>query len=514
VRENKILRISLSFLLAIITTNITPCSVFAANQEPLTVPVDLSAQSLPVTAPVEAGTDQPSGSASLELQDATDFLAGNGPLSRVDEEEQILLESNDPFYSTSGSWGQAYDDLWWLKRVRADQAWSYTRGAGSTVAVIDTGLDYNHPDIAGNLWSNTAEEFGISGVDDDGNGLVDDVHGWDFYNWDNDPIDDQGHGTHVAGIIGAIADNSVGIAGVAPESRILPIKVLSSKGSGFVTDVINAIYYAADLGAEVINMSLGVLKAFLSKSLRSAFERAVSYAKGKGTVVVAAAGNDASRVENSYPAGIRDVVAVGAIEPVTDQRAWFSNFGKLLDLMAPGVDVLSLKASGVSFGSSSVVDPNYVRASGTSMASPVVAGVVALMLSENPLLTYDQVVSRLRSSAVDLGASGFDIYYGYGLVDALGAVASAAASVASISESQNQSSFSKKRNQIGDSSAKAMDPSPALPTPSPGSARTIQTVLVPLSWYTGSVLSGSSVRKKDSYLLAAFRRLPGLRFRL
>jgi len=161
-----------------------------------------------------------------------------------------------------------------------------------------------------------------------------------------------------------------------------------------------------------------------------------------------------------------------------------------------------------------VVDPNYVRASGTSMASPVVAGVVALMLSENPLLTYDQVVSRLRSSAVDLGASGFDIYYGYGLVDALGAVASAAASVASISESQNQSSFSKKRNQIGDSSAKAMDPSPALPTPSPGSARTIQTVLVPLSWYTGSVLSGSSVRKKDSYLLAAFRRLPGLRFRL
>jgi len=354
------------------------------------------------------------------LPNVTDFLTEGG-ISRADDEE-VHLESNDPFYSTSGSWGQSYDDLWWLKRVRADQAWSLSRGTNVPVAVIDTGLDFNHPDIAGNLWTNQAELNGIPGFDDDGNGFVDDVRGWDFYNRDNDPRDDNGHGTAVAGVIGALADNALGIAGIAPESKIIPIKVLNSAGRGYVSDVISAIRYAADLGAKVINMSLGVLKTFLSKSLQTSFENAVSYAKSKGSVLVAAAGNDNNRVENSYPAGIKDVIAVGAINPVTDQRAYFSNFGKLLDFVAPGVDILSLRAGGTSFGSSSVVDPAYSRASGTSFSSPIVAGVVALIRSKFPLLTFDQIYGRLRNSAVDLGAVGFDNFYGYGLVDALGAL--------------------------------------------------------------------------------------------
>ena len=364
---------------------------------------------------------------------STDFLmTSDHPLSVVEEEsasvyqEEISLDfgdltrSNDPFFGTSGSWGQSYDDLWWLKRVNADDAWSMTRGAGSTVAVIDTGFDFNHPDIANNVWYNQTELNGLPGVDDDGNGFIDDVKGWDFQNNDNNPQDDNGHGTHVAGIIGALADNAIGIAGVAPESKILPVKVLGSNGSGLVTNVISAIRYAANLGVQVINLSLGVAKAFLSKTLQTSFQNAVKYALGKGAVVVAAAGNEGSDVKNSYPAGIHDVIAVGATDP-TNQRAYFSNFGTELDFMAPGVDILSLRASGTSFGSNST-DPAYSRASGTSMASPIVAGVVALLKSWNPLMSFSEVYGRLRLSAVDLGSAGFDKFYGYGLVDAFGAL--------------------------------------------------------------------------------------------
>ena len=507
---DRILSVFLSFFIVFFLTFPVSNLAFAENQENPTLTLDPSGQPVPAV-PVSGEVPQEKTAvqeSSVSSSSTTDFLSGRGPLSHVDEEEQVLLESNDPFYSSAGSWGQSYDDLWWLKRVRADQAWSYTRGTGATVAVIDTGLDYTHPDIAGALWSNPSEASGLPGVDDDHNGFVDDVNGWDFYNWDNDPRDDQGHGTHVAGIIGARADNGIGIAGVAPESKIIPIKVLNSKGSGFVSDVIDAIYYAANLGAQVINMSLGVLKSFLSKTLRSAFEKAVAYAKAKGTVVVAAAGNDNSRVENSYPAGIRDVVAVGAIEPVTDQRAWFSNFGKLLDLVAPGVDVLSLKASGVSFGLSSVVDPNYVRASGTSMASPVVAGVAALLRARNASLTYDQVVSILRSSAVDLGTASFDSFYGYGLVDALGAV-TMAASVASVSQSESSGSSgsSKKDGKAGQASLKEIGAPSEIPIPVSEPVRLSPSVRAPLSWYTGAI--GSSARFTEAFRARQKDKRPG-----
>ncbi len=402
------------------------------------------------------------------LPNVTDFIMEGG-ISRADDEE-VFIESNDPFYSSSGSWGQSYDDLWWLKRVRADQAWSISRGTDVPVAVIDTGFDFNHPDLASNLWSNLAELNGTPGIDDDHNGFIDDIHGWDFYNQDNDPRDDHGHGTAVSGVIAAVADNTLGIAGIAPESKIIPIKVLNSQGSGFVSHVISAIRYAADLGAKVINMSLGVLKNFLSKSLQTSFQNAVSYAKSKGSVLVAAAGNENSRVENSYPAGIKDVIAVGAIEPVTDQRAYFSNFGKLLDFVAPGVDILSLRATGTSFGSSSVVDPAYSRASGTSFSSPIVAGVVALIRSKFPLLNFDNIYQRLRSSAVDLGAGGFDNFYGYGLVDALGALT--VSSVSSINSTKQISIGSASVLNLGYSFSRATrgaEFNPDIPDPMPAS---------------------------------------------
>lgn len=416
----KIVHLILSFFLLFLPV-VPPSSILLyaaeatldpAGQLVPTVPAVINEQKAQVEVSAEPQADS--------LANVSDFLMEGG-LSPADDEE-VFIESNDPFYSTSGSWGQAYDDLWWLKRVRADQAWSISRGTDVPVAVIDTGVDFNHPDLASNIWSNLAELGGTAGVDDDHNGFIDDVHGWDYYNWDNDPRDDHGHGTAVSGVIAAVADNALGIAGIAPESKIIPIKVLNAQGSGFVSHVISAIRYAADLGAKVINMSLGVFKNFLSKSWQISFESAVSYARSRGAVVVAAAGNEGSRVENSYPAGIKDVIAVGAIEPLTDRRAYFSNFGKLLDFVAPGVDILSLRAGGTSFGSSSVVDPAYSRASGTSFSSPIVAGVVALIRSRFPLLNLDQIYQRLRNSAVDLGSRGFDQYYGYGLVDALGAL--------------------------------------------------------------------------------------------
>lgn len=394
-------------------------SVFANPEHSLTVdPVGQSVAVVSATEPVSSVTKE-----SVFPETTTDFVAQDleSPLSPVEPQEKeglVSLSSDDTFYPTTGSWGQSYDDLWWFKKIHAEQAWNYTKGSGITVAVIDTGLDYNHPDIASNLWTNEKELNGLPGVDDDGNGYLDDLHGWDFSNWDNDALDDHGHGTHVAGIIAGVANNQAGIAGIAPESKILPVKVLAANGSGYVSDVIAGIRYAANVGAKVINLSLGVSKFFLSSSLKSSFQSAVNYATTKGAVVVAAAGNENANVNNVYPAALTNVIAVGATDS-TNTRAWFSNFGNQLDFVAPGVDILSLKAAGVSFGSDSVLDPNYVRASGTSMASPMVAGIVALLKAYFPSFSFSKIYDRLKKSVTDLGKRGFDTYHGWGMVDAL-----------------------------------------------------------------------------------------------
>ena len=407
-------------------------SAYASNAEEVSVHQQPFGPLVPVVSVTDAipQSEAPAPVCESINQTTDEFLVASdeNPLSPADADEEIVtIDSNDPFYNSSGSWGQSYEDLWWLKDVHADDAWGITRGAGATVAVIDTGVDFNHPDLASNIWSNTTELNGLAGVDDDGNGYIDDIHGWDFHNGDNNPWDDNGHGSHVSGIIGAAADNFIGIAGIAPESKIIPVKILNASGSGYVSNLISGIRYAANLGAQVINMSLGLMKFYLSYSLRVSLENAVKYAIGKGSVVVAAAGNDNSNVSNFYPAAIRDVIAVGAVEPVTHNRAWFSNYGSsfpgssngltALDFVAPGVDVLSLRAGGTSFGSNST-DSNYSRASGTSMASPVVAGTVALLKAQYPTFTLNDIYNRLKNSATDLGTRGFDRYYGYGLVNA------------------------------------------------------------------------------------------------
>ncbi len=271
--------------------------------------------------------------------------------------------------------------------IQADKAWDITTGqADILVAVVDTGADMNHPDLQNKV-----------------------LPGWDFVNDDNDPSDDNGHGTHVTGIIAAATNNGVGIAGIGYNTRVMAVKVLSSSGAGYYSKVAQGITYAADHGARIINLSLrGTVDSSLLKD-------AVDYAWNKGSLIVAAAGNDGSDAP-VYPAAYDHVVAVSATD--WDDRHWSaSNYGDYVDLAAPGVGIYSTDWEGGA--------GPYASRSGTSMASPHVAAVAALMLSVNPNLTNQDLENLLESSAVDLGEPGWDPLYGYGRVDAYQAVQAA-----------------------------------------------------------------------------------------
>lgn len=319
---------------------------------------------------------------------------------------QSVPAVNDPYYSSYGSWGQLYDDMWGIKRINIENAWKLSTGAGVVIAVIDTGVDYTHPDIDANMWINNAELIGSTGVDDDGNGYKDDIKGMDFYNKDIYPIDDHGHGSHVAGIIAAEGNNSTGIIGVAYKAKIMPVKLFSSQGSWIESDIPKAIRYAADTGAKVINCSFCFAYNF---DMVSAFQ----YAFNKGCIIVASSGNDNNYI-GTYPATLDYVITVGSMN-VDNTRSWFSNYGSDLDVIAPGVDILSLWKT--SYGS-----PTYARDTGTSMAAPFVSGVVALLLAQDPTLTTEGVLRRLKFSSQDLGSTGWDQYYGWGLIDAYAAL--------------------------------------------------------------------------------------------
>ncbi|MDZ7960340.1 MAG: S8 family serine peptidase [Aulosira sp. DedQUE10] len=274
------------------------------------------------------------------------------------------------------NWG---DDL-----VKAPEAWArgYT-GQGVVVAVVDTGVDYNHVDLRNNIWTNTKEIAG-NGIDDDGDGYIDDVHGWNFVENSNEVIDKNGHGTHVSGTI-AGENNGLGVTGVAYDAKIMPVKVLNDSGSGSVSSIANGIYYAVNQGADVINLSLG--SDFPNSTLASAIE----YASKKGVVVVMAAGNNGLPII-SYPGSYADQwgLAVGAVDQ-NNNIADFSNqpgISQLAYVTAPGVNIYS-----------SLPGDQYGYYSGTSMATPHVAGVVALMLSANPLLTDAQVRQIITQTA-------------------------------------------------------------------------------------------------------------------
>ena len=280
-----------------------------------------------------------------------------------------------------------YADQEDLEQVRVPEVWPTTVGDPSVVvAVIDSGVDLTHPDLAGvnvvsprnEMWNNT------------------------------DVTDDNGHGTHVAGTIVAQTDNATGIAGIAPGASLMPVKVLDESGSGFFSDILDGVDWARTHGADIINLSLG---GILEPAQVALIQPTFTAARAAGILVVAASGNSGSPIME-YPAGLRGVVSVAAVD-ATDLQADFSTFNRGVDIAAPGVDILSTTAG------------DYEEESGTSMASPHVAGVAALIWSARPGLSATELEAVLRASAADLGDPGRDNVYGSGRVDAEAALSEA-----------------------------------------------------------------------------------------
>ncbi|MEN6335969.1 MAG: S8 family peptidase, partial [Phycisphaerales bacterium] len=276
----------------------------------------------------------------------------------------------------------SYGRQWSLAKIHAPEAWDVCQGTNEVVvAIIDTGVDYNHRDLQGNLWVNEAELKGVPGVDDDNNGYVDDVHGYNFAYNNSDPMDDHGHGTHVAGTVAAAGDNGLDVVGICWNARIMPIKILGAEGDGTAADAVPAIYYAVANGADIISGSWG------GPDSSDALQEAVAYAQRQGVIVVAAAGNENSSTPY-YPAAYHDVLAVAATDS-SDHRWYLSNYGDWVDLAAPGREIVSLGRSTAGTTGGSLISTK----SGTSMAAPHVSGACALLLSANPLLTSEEMLT-------------------------------------------------------------------------------------------------------------------------
>lgn len=302
----------------------------------------------------------------------------------------------------------SFDKLWGLRNtgsnepqgkagvegadVNALKAWDLTRGSHSVkIAVIDTGVDYNHPDLKGNVWVNAAELNGKAGVDDDNNGFIDDVNGYDFANNDNDPMDGHGHGTHCSGTIGAVHNNKLGVAGVMADVTIVPIKFLGDDGSGTLEAAIKSIDYATTLNVDLMSNSWG------GGGRSEALFEAIKRASDKGIIFTAAAGNSTSNNDAtpSYPASYEaeNVVSVAALTAQND-LAYFSSFGRTsVHIAAPGHNILSTVANG-----------KYEIMSGTSMATPHVSGVLGLLLAKEGRLSHAVMKERLTFSGVPVAA--------------------------------------------------------------------------------------------------------------
>lgn len=322
-----------------------------------------------------------------------------------------------------GSWGQTYEDAWHLKMLGADRAWPTTEGASTTVAIIDTGVDYTHAELDGNIWTNPGE-VPSDGIDNDLNGFVDDALGWNFAESTFDPMDTGDHGTAVAGLVAAEKNNGIGIAGVAPQTKLMALKVLSSNGSGTSDHVARAIVYAAANGADVINLSLGGAESLM----RTVVDDAVQLAYAQNVVVVAAAGNDGASNKYFSPAHSLYALTVSAIDQ-NNTPTFFTSFGSSIDVAAPGGGINSAPESAYTYrniispdglvgdGVGMDVAPGYLRAAGTSFAAPIVSGQAALLLSHRPTLTVEQVRQAIRLGAFPSGTAGWDKYTGFGRVN-------------------------------------------------------------------------------------------------
>ncbi len=288
------------------------------------------------------------------------------------------LVPNDPQFTrlwglhNTGQTGGAVD-----ADIDAAEAWEIETGKNVVVGIIDTGIDWQHPDLAQNIWTNPGE-IPNNGIDDDRNGYIDDVRGWDFYNNDNSPFDGDGHGTHVAGTVAAVGNNGIGVTGVSWSAKLMALKFLSDNGLGATADALSAIEYAVRNGAQITNNSWG------GDEFSQALYDAIAAAGQAGLLFIASAGNDGANNDlfPKYPSNydLNNIIAVAATNH-SDQLASFSNYGRVsVDLGAPGDEILS-----------TVPGNGYVLASGTSMAAPHVAGAASLILSRVPALTQVQV---------------------------------------------------------------------------------------------------------------------------
>ena len=330
------------------------------------------------------------------------------------------LTPNDGSFSRQ--WGLKNDGSFNLGTVvagndiKAVDAWTITTGNPSViVCILDSGCKLDHPEVAGRIWQNT-KEIANNGLDDDGNGKIDDTQGWDFANSDNNPSDDHGHGSNVTGIVGATGNNTIGVAGMDWQCKLMIVKGLNSSNSGFYSWWESGIYYAVDNGAKVINMSL------VGASNSASLEAAVNYAWTKGVIVVACMGNENDGAPH-FPAGFSNLIAVGSVNPDgkrTEPFFWSStsgsNYGSNIDVCAPGNYIY-----GLSFNSNTSYGTYW---GGTSQATPHAAGLASLMLAKNKTLTPTQIKDYMQKGCDDQtgdatqDTKGYDNYYGWGRINA------------------------------------------------------------------------------------------------
>jgi thermitase len=295
----------------------------------------------------------------------------------VDYPLELTFSPNDPAYADGTQWA--------LQRMGTDIAWEFSRGRAITVAIVDSGIDPTHPDLIGQL-----------------------VDGYDFYTNSTDVTDPCGHGTHVAGIVAAIADNGIGIAGVAPEARLMPVRVIGDTCTGTYSRLIQGILYAVDHGAQVIVITSGA--QFAHTGLRDA----IRYARAQNVLVITSAGNRGDETP-FYPGSYEESFTVAGTDQ-NDGRYLNSTHGSQIDVSAPATSIFSTY-TGPDTG------PTFAHLTGTSMAAPLVAGIAALVLALEPSLSVTDLETVLRQSADDLGDPGWDKFYGWGRANAWRAAA-------------------------------------------------------------------------------------------
>ena len=338
--------------------------------------------------------------APAELPTVLDTLKDNNGIEFVEPNYLVQMSStpNDPDFARQPS-------LW---SIQAPQTWDALPSMQEVlVAVVDSGVDVSHPDLANAIWQNAGEvgwdvnnqNKGTNGIDDDGNGYVDDWQGWNMVSGNNNITDDQGHGTHLSGIIAAGHNNNLGISGVAPNARILPVKVLDGHGNGTYAQASEGIIYAVDMGARIINLGFG------GTGSSDLLQNAIQYALNHNVLVVAAAGNGGGNTVY-YPAGYPGVIAVSAVDSGLS-FASFSSSGDHISLSAPGLDIYSTFPGG-----------SYGTLSGTSMSSAEVSGVAALLAGQPQFEDVNVLRASLLGGAADLGTPGRDPFFGYGVVHA------------------------------------------------------------------------------------------------